>query len=152
MQEAEMRRLELKRITAALRQLTPGQRKRVAIELAELDAQLASTVLIERRFACGATCPHCKSMLVIQNGHANGLQRYRCWECFKTFSALTGTPLNRLHQRGKWLDQAHSLQDGQTLREIACLANSPQHHTAGGIAFCGTQDRPTAGTDWHCRG
>jgi len=47
------------------------------------------------------------------------LQRYRCRECCKTFSALTGTPLNRLHKRGKWLDQAHALQDGQTLREIA---------------------------------
>ena len=114
-----MRRPELKRITAALRQLTPDQRKSVAVELAALDAQPASTVLIEGRFACGATCPHCKSMHVIRNGHANGLQRYRCRECCKTFSALTGTPLNRLHKRGKWLDQAHALQDGQTLREIA---------------------------------
>ena len=35
------------------------------------------------------------------------------------FSALTGTPLNRLHKRGKWLEQAHALQDGQTLREIS---------------------------------
>ncbi|MEO6421175.1 MAG: IS1595 family transposase, partial [Candidatus Nitrotoga sp.] len=32
-----MRRLELKRITAALRQLTPNQRKSVAVELAALD-------------------------------------------------------------------------------------------------------------------
>ena len=91
-----MRRPELKRITVALRQLTPDQRKSVAVELAALDAQ------------------H-----VIRNGHANGLQRYRCRECCKTFSALTGTPLNRLHKRGKWLDQAHALQDGQALREIA---------------------------------
>ena len=114
-----MRKLELKRITAALRQLTPDQRKSVAVELAALDAQPASTVIVEGRFACGATCPHCKSMHVIRNGHANGLQRYRCRECCKTFSALTGTPLNRLHQRGKWLDQAKALQDGQTLREVA---------------------------------
>ncbi len=114
-----MRKLELKRITAALRQLTPDQRKSVAVELAALDAQPASTVIVEGRFACGATCPHCKSMHVIRNGHANGLQRYRCLECCKTFSALTGTPLNRLHQRGKWLDQAKALQDGQTLREVA---------------------------------
>jgi len=77
MQEAEMRKPELKRITAALRQLTPDQRKSVAVELAALDAQQASTALIEGRFARGATCPHCKSMHVIRNGHANGLQRYR---------------------------------------------------------------------------
>lgn len=54
------------------------QRKRVAVKLAALDAQSALTVLIEGRFACGATCLHCKAMHVIWNGHANGLQRYRC--------------------------------------------------------------------------
>ena len=124
----------MKLITAALRQLTPGQRKRVAIELAELDAQPASSVLIEGRFACGATCPHCKSMLVIRNGHAYGLQRYRWRECCKTFSALTGSPLNRLHKRDKWLDQTHALQD--PAGDCPWLGNSPQDRTrAGGIAF-----------------
>ena len=42
MRKAEMRKPELKRITTALRQLTPDQRKRVAVELAALDAQPAS--------------------------------------------------------------------------------------------------------------
>jgi hypothetical protein len=46
MQEAEMKRPELKRITAALWQLTPDQRKSVAVELVALDAQPASTMLI----------------------------------------------------------------------------------------------------------
>lgn len=45
-----LRRPELKRITAALRQLTPDQRKSIAVELAALDAQPASTVLIEGRY------------------------------------------------------------------------------------------------------
>ena len=103
-----MRKLELKRITAALRHLTPDQRKNVAVELAALDAQPASTVFIERRFACGATCPHCKSIHVIRHGHANGLQRYRCREYCKRFSALTGTPLNRLHPRRRGLARAES--------------------------------------------
>jgi transposase-like protein len=123
MQEPVMRKPELKRITAALRELTPEQRKMVAVELAALDVQSASTVIVEGRFACGATCPHCESKRVTRNGHANGLQRYRCRACCKTFSALTGTPLNRLHKRGKWLDQAEALQDGQTLREVARTLN-----------------------------
>jgi hypothetical protein len=46
MQEAKMRRPELKRITAALWQLTPDLRKSVAVELVALDAQPASTMLI----------------------------------------------------------------------------------------------------------
>ena len=63
-----MRKPELKQITAALRQLTPDQRKTVAVELAALDAQPASTVLIEGRFACGVTCPYCKSIAVAGYG------------------------------------------------------------------------------------
>lgn len=114
-----MRKPELKRIVAALRQLSPGQRKVVAVELAELETQSTATVIVEGRFASGATCPHCKSCQVIRHGHANGLQRYRCRECGKTFSALTGTPLSRLHKRSKWLDQVQALRDGQTLRNVA---------------------------------
>jgi transposase-like protein len=87
-------------------------------------------------------------MHVIRNGHANGLQRYRCRECCKTFSALTGTPLNRLHKRGKWLDQAHALQDGQTLREIARALRIHLSTPLAALLSGGTQDRPAAGTDW----
>ncbi|MDP2828606.1 MAG: IS1 family transposase, partial [Sulfuricellaceae bacterium] len=76
-----MRKPELNRITAALRNMTQMQRKVVAAELAALDAQPASTVIIEGRFAAMATCPHCKAERVNRHGHANGLQRYRCREC-----------------------------------------------------------------------
>ena len=119
LQEPEMRKTELKRITAALRQLTPAQRRVVSAELAELSAQPASTVLIEGRLAAAAACPHCASKRVIRYGHANGLQRYRCRECGKTFSALTGTPLCDLHKRGKWLGQAEALREGLTLHQVA---------------------------------
>lgn len=118
-----MRKPELKRITAMLRQLSPVQRKIVANELAALDAQPAVTVIVEGRFACGAMCQRCESKRVIRHGHANGLQRYRCRECGKTFNALSGTPLNRLHKRDKWLQQAEALQDGQTLRKVARTLN-----------------------------
>jgi len=114
-----MRKPELNRITAALRNLTPVQRRVVAAELAALDAQPASTVIVEGRFAATATCPHCKAERVSRHGHANGLQRYRCRECGKTFSALTGTPLCGLHKRGKWLGQAEALREGLTLHKVA---------------------------------
>ena len=114
-----MRKPELKRIVAALRQLSPVQRKVVAVELAALETQTMATVIVEGRFASGAMCLHCKSSHVVRHGHANGLQRYRCRECRKTFSALTGTSLNGLHKRGKWLEQARALMDGQPLRKVA---------------------------------
>ena len=114
-----MRKPELNRITAALRNMTPMQRRVVATELASLDAQPVSTAIIEGRFAAAATCPHCKAERVSRHGHANGLQRYRCRACGKTFSALTGTPLCGLHKRGKWLGQAEALREGLTLHKVA---------------------------------
>ena len=118
-----MRKPELNRITAALRQLTPVPRKVVAAELAALDAQPVSTVIVEGRFAVAAACPHCKAERVSRHGHANGLQRYRCGTCGKTFSALTGTPLCGLHKRGKWLGQAEALREGLTLHKVADALN-----------------------------
>jgi transposase-like protein len=114
-----MRKPELNRITAALRKLTPMQRRFVAAELAALDAQPVSTMIVEDRFAGGAACPHCKGKRVSRYGRANGLQRYRCGACGKTFSALTGTPLCGLHKRGKWLGQAEALREGLTLHKVA---------------------------------
>lgn len=114
-----MRKFQLNQITAALRQLTPIQRKLVAVELASLDAQPVTTAIAESRFVSGARCPHCESDWVIRHGCSNGLQRYRCKDCRHTFNALTGTPLNRLHKRGLWLRQAEALSDGRSLRAVA---------------------------------
>jgi transposase-like protein len=114
-----MKKTELNRIIAAVRKLTPNQRKRVAAEFALPDAKPVATTIVEGRFAGGATCPHCESVRVIRSGHASGLQRYRCRTCSKTFSALTGAPLNRVHKRCKWIDQAEAIQTGQPLRAVA---------------------------------
>jgi transposase-like protein len=55
----------------------------------------------------------------VRNGTADGLQRYRCRGCRKTFNALTGTPLDRLRHKGKWLDQTGALADGLTVHRAA---------------------------------
>lgn len=36
-------------------------------------------------------CPHCEGKHVVKNGHDNGVQRYRCRECGKSFVASTNT-------------------------------------------------------------
>ena len=117
-----MRNREMKRLTAALGKLTPGQRKMLATELSALESRPASVTVVEDRLASTPICPHCETERVVKNGTARGLQRYKCRGCGKTFCALTGTPLARLHMRGKWLDQVAALRDGLTLHEVAeCL-------------------------------
>ena len=64
-------------------------------------------------------CPHCGNEGTVRNGSANGLQRYKCRSCHRTFNALTGTPLARLRQKPKWLAQAEVLRDGTTITQAA---------------------------------
>jgi transposase-like protein len=65
------------------------------------------------------TCPHCSAERVVRNGQADGLQRYKCRGCGKTFNALTATPLARLRQRHKWLAQARVLDEGLSVHQAA---------------------------------
>lgn len=118
-----MRNRELKRLTAALRRLTPRQRAAISAELAALSTQSASTAVIEGRFAGAPACPHCEAERVTRHGTCKGIQRYRCRNWGRTFTALSGTPLSGLHKRGKWLDQAAALRDGFTLHDVANRLN-----------------------------
>ena len=114
-----MRQRELRRWKVALERMTPGQRDELRAELAALDVRPAAATVIEGRLGDNPGCPHCTTGRVIKHGTANGLQRYRCRGCGKTFCALTGTPLAGLHLRGKWLDHVAALREGLILRQVA---------------------------------
>lgn len=64
-------------------------------------------------------CPRCTFDRVVKNGHARGLQRYRCVGCNKTFNATTGTPLAGLRHMERFLQQGDCLAKGMTVREAA---------------------------------
>jgi len=67
-------------------------------------------------------CPHCNSAVIYRHGRANGLQRYRCRSCGKTFNGLTGTPLARLHHRDRWFDYLDCMIDAKSVRRAAATA------------------------------
>lgn len=75
--------------------------------------------LIDTRFCADPTCGHCGSKEVRGWSSQNGLKRYRCKDCAKTFNALTGTPLAQLHRRDAWLAYAQAVADGLSLRKAA---------------------------------
>lgn len=114
-----MRRRELVRLFEKLRTLTRTQRQQVMAELKMADGQTATVEVIEPRGEVLDACPHCQGARVVKNGRANGLQRFKCRGCGKTFNALTGTPLARLRMKSKWLTQAEAIRDGLTIREAA---------------------------------
>jgi transposase-like protein len=102
-----------------LRGLAPWQRQEVLAELREPESQDEVVLRIEARQCARACCPHCEARHVVRHGTANGLRRYRCRECGRTFNALTGTPLARLRMKAKWLEQARALAEGLTIHQAA---------------------------------
>jgi len=113
-----MRQRDMKRLTAKVPELTHAQRQALMRQLAAMEGQAASVGVIEDRI--GGRCPHCGSTRMVRNGHAHdGLQRYRCCACKRSFNALTGTPLAGLRQKGKWLVQAEAVRDGLTIKQAA---------------------------------
>jgi len=121
-----MRQREMGRLKGMLGKLTRGQRKALATELAALESRTASIEIVESQSPVRPNCPHCASRQVVKNGSADGLQRFKCRACTKTFNALTGTPLAGLHMRGKWLEQAATLRDGLSLNQAAERLNVAQ--------------------------
>ena len=125
-----MRTRELARLIGTLGKLSRDQRKMVTAELSAMESHASSIDVIESEAPARPDCPHCASRQIVKHGHCGGLQRFRCRHCNHTFNVLTGTPLARLHLRGKWLGQAEALRDGLTLHQV-----SERLHVAQSTAF-----------------
>jgi len=110
----------LKGMLAKVKQLTPRQRAQLQSALERPDSRAQVLALIDGGPGDGAPgCPHCQAAGAVRNGQANGLQRYKCRGCGKTFNALSGTPMARLRHKDKWLDQAQALGQGLSIHEAA---------------------------------
>lgn len=99
--------------------LTPEQRDEVIAVLHGRSAKVEVVAAIENRTPDNRSCPHCGTNGAVKRGQSNGLQRFRCRGCGKTFNALTGTSLAGLRLKERWLDFAAGLRDGDTVRESA---------------------------------
>lgn len=87
------------------------------------DAQISSNAVgqaISDREENLNICPHCHSDKLNRWGMTKqGIQRYHCKACSKTFNALSGTPLYRMRQPEKWLRYTQLMWDGKSLRKAA---------------------------------
>lgn len=104
---------------AGVERLTLQQREQLRDRLQAVEATDALTQLLDSRVTQVLTCPACGGTHCVRNGHADGLQRYKCRGCARSFNALSGTPLARLRLRAKWSDQAVVLHQGLSVRTAA---------------------------------
>ena len=77
------------------------------------------TAGVERVAAKG--CPHCAGREVVGWGRSDGLLRFRCKSCGRTFNALTKTPMAHLRKKEKWLEHARAIIEGKSLAKTAAL-------------------------------
>jgi transposase-like protein len=118
-----MRTRELKRLLAEAAKLTPLQKQALMNALRATDDTAQVVQAVEAR---ELVCPHCHSKCIVRNGHASGLQRYKCRGCARTFNTLTATPLARLRHKDKWERQADVLRQGLSVHRAAdVLAVAP---------------------------
>ena len=110
---------DFRKISNALKELTPHQRQVLMDRLQPAAQASASYQLVETRITGKPVCPHCAHEQVSRWGFANGLQRYRCNACRATFNALTDTPLAGLRHKAKWIDYAKQLVEGTSIRKSA---------------------------------
>ena len=109
-----MRRLAFDTLLGQLDQLSPQQRTALLQAVGAIGRQDEVVAIIESARAPGLACPRCQGCKHRRHGHANGLQRYRCRCCGRTFNALSGIPLARLRHKAKWLDYCDTLRDPAT--------------------------------------
>ena len=113
-----MRSPRFKKWFAGLPALNQPQRRQV-LEALRPAAGLDQLLTLLDRLRAERRCPACASPHWQRHGQANGLQRYRCRDCRRTFNDLSGTPLARLRLRGKWIDYLGALLDSLSVRSSA---------------------------------
>jgi transposase-like protein len=102
-----------------LADLTRAQCIRVLSLLSATVKQGHAAEVIEAAAATRLCCPRCRGQHLYRHGTKNGLQRFRCRSCGRTFNSLTGTPLARLRHKDKWLDYCACMLESRTVRKAA---------------------------------
>jgi transposase-like protein len=78
----------------------------------------------EQRYSNGVACLHCGSSSVIKHGKKNGVQRFRCKDCDKTFNDLTLTPMANSHVKlDEWIKYAKCMVMGFSIRKSARICD-----------------------------
>ena len=69
-------------------------------------------------------CPYCGSLELNRWGMTKqGIQRFKCKSCFKTFNALADSPLYRMKKAEKWIEYTKLMWEGVSLRKSAKALN-----------------------------
>ena len=100
-----------------LSRLSRGQRDALAERVSKPIQRSEIAAWLEQGMV--QACPACGGMRWYRWGRQADLQRFRCRDCGKTFTVLSGTPLARLRHKDCWATYAQALIEGLTVRQAA---------------------------------
>lgn len=64
-------------------------------------------------------CSHCNSKNIVKFGTYSGKRRFKCKDCKKTFSELSGTSISYIKKPEKWFPFIDLMLENKTIREIS---------------------------------
>ena len=114
-----MEQAQYKQLLASLEGLTDTQFAELLQSMRQRQEADGVQRLLMARLAEQGGCPHCQSSRMVKHGIEFNAQRFRCKDCGKTFTATTGTPLHRLRDKSKLLENAACMADGLSVRKTA---------------------------------
>lgn len=109
----------VEKILPAIGNLTAEECSKLKRALRERESQVEGSVVLQKRAENIKGCPHCGGVSFQKWGRYKGNQRFRCQDCAKTFSPITGTPLAGLRYQEKHIANAKYMVAGMTVRQTA---------------------------------
>ncbi len=109
----------VEKILPAIGNLTAEECSKLKQALKARESQVEGSVVLQKRAENIKGCPHCGSVSFQKWGRYKGNQRFRCQDCTKTFSPITGTPLAGLRYAEKHIANAKYMVAGMTVRKTA---------------------------------
>jgi transposase-like protein len=105
--------------------LPPDERKAFTAHVkaaAQAQGFNLSSLVTAKQNTDGIKCPHCNCMEVVKHGKRKNIQRYRCDDCHRTFSSVTGTFLQWTKKSFfTWKTFIKCMMEGHSVRKSAKL-------------------------------
>ncbi|MEI8226563.1 MAG: IS1595 family transposase [Bacteroidota bacterium] len=92
--------------------LSVDDQKLLKTELNREDLCQKTTAINELPATIMSSCPYCQSKLLIKHGARQGIQRYKCKSCRKSFTSATGTSHFHLQKKDKFEDYKTLMEQG----------------------------------------
>lgn len=125
------KKITVNQIIDAIKMLTPSEYNEFVSRFEGMDkpAESIDAYVEEQRFSNGRKCPICGSTKVVRNGRrTDGVQKFRCKDCGKSFVAKTSTVSSGTRKPlSTWIKYIECMMNWATVRESAERCDISEH-------------------------